>query len=107
MTSSTTQTAGPTTSATSSESSSSGTNKGAIAGGVVGGVAGVAIIGLLFWFVMRRRARSLRNDGSNPVPEVSAMSPGPQIVEASNDGLVHEVDGQPEVKRPVHELPAQ
>lgn len=56
---------------------------------------------------MRRRARSLRNDGSNPVPEVSAMSPGPQIVEASNDGLVHEVDGQPEVKRPVHELPAQ
>ncbi|RJE20838.1 hypothetical protein PHISCL_06829 [Aspergillus sclerotialis] len=106
--SSTSQTAGPTTSAASSDSSSSGTNKGAIAGGVVGGVAGVAIIGILFWFVMRRRARSLGNDGSGlPASEVSATSPGPQIVEASNDGLVHEVDGRPEVKHPVHELPAQ
>ena len=60
---------------------------------------------------MRRRARSKRNDGyAVPPAEAGATSLGPQVVEADNDGLVHEVEGQSEVKKdqpPVHELPAQ
>lgn len=33
-------------------------NTGAIAGGVVGGVAGVALIGVLIWWVLRRKRRT-------------------------------------------------
>lgn len=41
----------------SSEGGGSGkkSNAGAIAGGVVGGVAGLALIGLLVWFLLRRK----------------------------------------------------
>ncbi|KAF8987749.1 hypothetical protein BDQ17DRAFT_1199528, partial [Cyathus striatus] len=47
----------PTSSSSSSFSSRKSSPAGAIAGGVVGGVAGIAIIGLLIWFLRRRRSR--------------------------------------------------
>ncbi|KAF8987747.1 hypothetical protein BDQ17DRAFT_1334877 [Cyathus striatus] len=48
----------PTSSSTgSSFSSRKSLPAGAIAGGVVGGIAGIAILGLLLWFLRRRRSR--------------------------------------------------
>src|SRR4030095_10785409 len=51
-------TSSPSSSATSGSSSSTSSNAGAIAGGVVGGIAGLALIVGLLWFFIRRRKQS-------------------------------------------------
>ena len=43
-----------------------GSNTGAIAGGVVGGIAALVIIGLIIWYVLRRRKRQPKFDIVSP-----------------------------------------
>ncbi|KAF8707908.1 hypothetical protein RHS03_03921, partial [Rhizoctonia solani] len=50
--------------------SGSNSNAGAIAGGVVGGVLGVALLGVLAWFVLRRR----KNASADPRPTNESYS---------------------------------
>lgn len=47
----------------------SSTNVGAIAGGVVGGVVGLALIGVLAWFLLRRKSRKSNTTSQGPAPD--------------------------------------
>ncbi|WWD07336.1 hypothetical protein V865_005434 [Kwoniella europaea PYCC6329] len=51
----------PTATVGAGSSSGGGSNTGAIVGGVVGGVVGLALIGILLWFLLKRR-RSNRDE---------------------------------------------
>ncbi len=51
-----------------------GSNAGPIAGGVVGGVAGLAIIGLLAWFFLRRRQNNNQRHYMEPSAEPVNLS---------------------------------
>ncbi|KAF7188318.1 hypothetical protein HII31_10382 [Pseudocercospora fuligena] len=88
--SSTTSTAGPTSTTANSDSGS--TTTGAIAGGVVGGVAGLAIIGGVIWFFLRKRKS---NSHDSPAAEKrenfgdgsGVQTPAPQYQVAEMEGM--------------------
>ncbi|KAH6918420.1 hypothetical protein BKA70DRAFT_1247150 [Coprinopsis sp. MPI-PUGE-AT-0042] len=75
------------------------TNVGAIAGGVVGGVVGLALIGLLVFFLMRRRNKQKRAPSeiysqNTGVPPSSMHGPAPGSFFDGNSGFT----GGPEAK---------
>lgn len=130
ISSSTTTSATTTATPTSNSDDSITVAPGTIAGGVVGGVAGLAIIGILAWFLIRRRARKthsyeppssptagedLRKDGA---ASVGCSTPAPQYHLAEMDGYreISEVPGNgigpregpkelPSVQAEIRELP--
>lgn len=81
----------PTEAASNSEGSS--TNVGAIAGGVVGGVVGLALIGLLVFFLMRRRSKKGTAPSdmySNAAPSMHGPAPS-----AYSDGFAASPEPKP------------
>ncbi|GCB18384.1 hypothetical protein AAWM_01269 [Aspergillus awamori] len=77
----------------SSTGSSSNTNTGAIAGGVVGGVAGLALVALLIWYFVYRRAQAARTARPHAMSYV-----GPRVKNYQPTEL------QAEASPPIYEL---
>lgn len=57
----------PTSGENSGSSSKSKSNVGAIVGGVVGGIAGLALIGIIVFFILRSRRNAVQNQPTGPV----------------------------------------
>ncbi|GIZ37267.1 hypothetical protein CKM354_000072000 [Cercospora kikuchii] len=130
----TTSTSSPTSTASEtasppSEDSDSGVSGGTIAGAVVGGVAGLALIGALVWFLLRRRARhthapvptSPTGDQAEKHDHFGAVSPGystpaPEYhlsemegtreIKEMPGGAAHQVKELPSEQSEPRELPA-
>ncbi|KAG7288143.1 hypothetical protein NEMBOFW57_007667 [Staphylotrichum longicolle] len=110
--------------ATSSTSESGSTPVGAIVGGVVGGIGGLALIGVIAWFVIRRRKHQRQPltpaSASNPntyvppgetreskhigIPEADS-SHGYTEMPASSGGFMHHSNGP--VEMDPHARPAE
>ncbi|KAM0518862.1 hypothetical protein ACHAPE_003852 [Trichoderma viride] len=79
---------------------------GAIAGGVVGGVVGLALVGLGFFFIVRRSRKAQKSLNENTSEQKSTQQvllkhfSGPQTI--PQDGTVLEALG--DVARPRYEL---
>ena len=102
----------PTPSNTPSQSSSS-TPVGAIAGGVVGGIVGLALLGLLVWFLMRRKRNNVAELHGNPyILREQNDSGGVTKYRAEAEGrAVHEIGGYgmrtPDAELPTHQRPVE
>ncbi|CAI7635861.1 unnamed protein product [Penicillium manginii] len=105
-----TSTSGSMSTSATSESKGSSTNTGAIAGGVVGGVCGaVLILGLIWFFLRRRRSSPAAKD---EVPYTESEPDGQYMPPEYHSAPHSELDGAaspqevlPVDPRPVQELP--
>jgi hypothetical protein len=65
---------------------SDSTNKGAIAGGVVGGVAGLALIMGLLWFFIARRKKQKTGEKGQAEVTTQPLQPMPELPSGTRDG---------------------